>query len=93
MCSVEVCHEDLDEQLEGAAVVVVEGSRSSPAVQIEPGLGADWLADRLVVVTKLAEELDRTTLELALRLVPVRWWEDRLGTRAGLGARAARRTG
>jgi hypothetical protein len=55
-------------------------ARSSPAVQIEADLSGDWLADRLVVITQLAEELDRGTLELALRVVPVRWWEARLGT-------------
>jgi hypothetical protein len=55
-------------------------ARSSPAVEIESELGAEWLADRIVVITQLAEELDRRTLELALRIVPVRWWEERLGT-------------
>ena len=52
-------------------------ARSSPAVEIESELGAEWLADRIVVITQLAEELDRRTLELALRIVPVRWWEER----------------
>jgi hypothetical protein len=55
-------------------------ARSSPAVEIESQLSADWLADRMVVITQLAEELDRATLELALRIVPVEWWEERLGT-------------
>ncbi len=55
-------------------------ARSSPAVEIESELGGDWLADRIVVITQLAEELDRNTLELALRIVPVQWWEERLGT-------------
>jgi hypothetical protein len=54
--------------------------RSSPAVQIEAEPSRDWLADRLVVVAQLAEELDRGTLELSLRIVPVQWWRDRLGT-------------
>jgi hypothetical protein len=49
-------------------------------VEIEGELGGEWLADRIVVITQLAEELDRTTLELALRIVPVQWWEERLGT-------------
>ena len=57
-------------------------ARSSPAVQIEPELGEEWLADRIVVITQLAEELDRGTLQLALRIVPVQWWEARLGTTA-----------
>jgi hypothetical protein len=55
-------------------------ARSSPAVEIESQLGDKWLADRIVVITQLAEELDRSTLDLALRIVPVEWWEERLGT-------------
>jgi hypothetical protein len=52
---------------------------SSPAVQIGGQVGGDELANRIVVITQLAEELDRATLELALRIVPVEWWEGRLG--------------
>jgi len=52
---------------------------SSPAVQIEGGIAGPELADRVVVIAQLAEELDRTTLELALRVVPVAWWRARLG--------------
>jgi hypothetical protein len=55
-------------------------ARSSAAVQIEPGHGGDWFTDRIVVITQLAENLDRGTLELALQIVPVQWWEERLGT-------------
>ncbi|MBV8949705.1 MAG: hypothetical protein JOZ99_02435, partial [Actinobacteria bacterium] len=55
-------------------------ARSNPAVQIASEAGVDWLADRIVVVTQLAEALDRGTLDLALRIVPVQWWEARLGT-------------
>jgi hypothetical protein len=55
-------------------------ARSSPAVEIESELSGQWIADRIVVISQLAEELDRTTLELALRIVPVQWWEERLGT-------------
>jgi hypothetical protein len=55
-------------------------ARSSAAVQIEPGLGGDWLADRIVVITQLAENLDRGTVDLALQIVSVQWWEARLGT-------------
>jgi hypothetical protein len=55
-------------------------ARSSPAVQIEDRPDSAWLADRMVVITQLAEALDRGTLELALRIVPVAWWETRLGT-------------
>jgi hypothetical protein len=55
-------------------------SRSHPAFQIEGELDDDQLTTRIVAITQLAEELDRTTLELALRLVPVEWWATRLGT-------------
>jgi hypothetical protein len=58
-------------------------ARSSPAIQIQGELSGAWLTDRLVVITQLAEALDRGTLELALRIVPVQWWEARLGTREG----------
>lgn len=55
-------------------------ARSSAAIQIEPGRGGEWLADRIVVITQLAEELDQGTVKLALRIVPVEWWEMRLAT-------------
>jgi hypothetical protein len=54
-------------------------ARSSPAIQIQRELSSEWLADRIVVMTQLAEALDRGTLELALRVVPVQWWDARLG--------------
>jgi hypothetical protein len=57
-------------------------SRSSPAVQIAIEPGSQWLAERIVVITQLAETLDRGTLDLALRIVPVEWWKQRLGTAA-----------
>jgi hypothetical protein len=55
-------------------------ARSSAAVQIEAGRDDNWLVDRIVVITQLAESLDRGTVQLALQLVPVQWWEERLGT-------------
>jgi hypothetical protein len=55
-------------------------AQSSPAIQIQHEQSGEWLADRLVVVTQLAETIDRGTLELALRIVPVEWWHARLGT-------------
>ncbi len=57
-------------------------SRSHPAVQIEGAIDDEQLAQRLVTIAQLAEQLDRGTLELALRLVPVEWWAARLGTTA-----------
>jgi hypothetical protein len=55
-------------------------ARSNPAVQIDANRDTNWLADRIVVITQLAETLDRGTVELALRIVPVQWWQARLGT-------------
>ncbi|MCU1491795.1 MAG: hypothetical protein JWM85_3200 [Acidimicrobiaceae bacterium] len=55
-------------------------ARSSPTNQLQAELSSEWLADRLVVITQLAEALDRGTFELALRIVPIQWWEARLGT-------------
>lgn len=55
-------------------------ARSNPALQIEADRDVDWLADRIVIIMQLAETLDRGTVELALRLVPVQWWQERLGT-------------
>jgi hypothetical protein len=60
---------------------------SSPAVQIEGAIAGDELARRIVVIAQLAEELDRTTLELALRVVPVEWWQVRLGSTVPLDRR------
>ena len=56
-------------------------ARSNPATQIWSDLGGKWLADRIVVIVQLAEALDRGTLELALRVVPVQWWQERLSTK------------
>jgi hypothetical protein len=55
---------------------------SSPAVQIEGQIAGEELARRIVVITQLAEELDRNTLELARRIVPLEWWRGRLGANA-----------
>jgi hypothetical protein len=54
-------------------------SWSHPAFQIEGELDDDQLTTRIVAITQLAAELDTTTLELALRLVPIEWWATRLG--------------
>jgi hypothetical protein len=53
--------------------------QSNAAVQIEGEFDDDWLVDRVVQITQLAEELDRETLQLALRIVPVQWWAARHG--------------
>lgn len=55
-------------------------SRASPAIQIEGQLDDGQLTDRIVTIAQLADQVDRTTLELALRIVPIEWWAARLGT-------------
>jgi hypothetical protein len=55
-------------------------ARSSPAAQISIKPGSKWLADRIVIITQLAETLDHGTLDIALQIVPVEWWMERLGT-------------
>jgi hypothetical protein len=50
-----------------------------PAVQFEGKLEDARLASRIVTITQLAEELDRRTLAFARMIVPLAWWEERLG--------------
>ena len=54
-------------------------SQNNAAIQIQGAYDDDWLAGRVVTMTQLAAELDRQTLQLALRIVPVQWWAARLG--------------
>ena len=60
-------------------------ARSNPAVQITGDMDDDRLTQRLVAIIQLAEQLDRGTLDLAVKIVPVAWWEARLGTTAHVG--------
>jgi hypothetical protein len=53
--------------------------RSHPAALIEGPLEDEQLVQRLVAITQLAEQLDRGTLALALRIVPIAWWREQLG--------------
>jgi hypothetical protein len=55
--------------------------RSSVAVQVEGARPfGEWLVERIVVITQLAYKLDHGTLDAAMRIVPVHWWEERLST-------------
>ena len=54
-------------------------SRSSPAVQLQGEFDDEWLSDNLVAIAQLAESLDRDSLQLALRIVPLEWWAARSG--------------
>jgi hypothetical protein len=53
-------------------------ARGSAAAIIWNEVDAGWLAERIVVIIQLAESLDRGTLDIALRIVPVEWWQARL---------------
>lgn len=57
-------------------------ARSNPAAQITGDIDDDRLSQRIVAIAQLAEQLDRGTLDLAVKTVPIAWWEARLGTTA-----------
>jgi predicted nucleic acid-binding protein len=54
-------------------------ARSHPAALIEGPLDDGTLVQRLAAITQLAEQLDRGTLAVALRVVPIEWWREQLG--------------
>jgi hypothetical protein len=56
-------------------------SRVSPATQATGPVEDEWLRDNLVAIAQLAESLDRGSFELAMRIVPLDWWETRLPDR------------
>jgi hypothetical protein len=56
-------------------------SRLSPATQARGPIEDEWLRDNLVAITQLAESLDRGSFELAMRIVPIDWWEAQLPDR------------
>src|SRR5262249_49560680 len=49
-------------------------SRLSPATQTGGPVEDEWLRDNLVAIAQLAESLDRSSFELAMRIVPIDWW-------------------
>ena len=56
-------------------------SRLSPATQRSGLVEDEWLRDNLVAIAQLAESLDRVSFELAMRIVPIDWWEAQLPDR------------
>lgn len=57
-------------------------SRVSPATQTAIGpIEDEWLRDNLVAIARLAESLDRSSFELAMRIVPLDWWVAQLPDR------------
>jgi hypothetical protein len=63
-------------------------TRVSPATQTYDGRVEDeWLRDNLVAIAQLAESLDESSFELAMRIVPVDWWRSQLPDRPAAGER------
>jgi hypothetical protein len=57
-------------------------TRVSPATQASIGpIEDEWLRDNLVAIAQLAESLDRSSFELAMRIVPTEWWAAQLPDR------------
>jgi hypothetical protein len=56
-------------------------SRVSPATQTVGPVEDEWLRDNLVAIAQLAESLDRSSFELAMRIVPLEWWAAQLPDR------------
>jgi len=56
-------------------------SRLSPATQTSGPVEDEWLRDNLVAIAQLAESLDRSSFELAMRIVPLDWWTEQLPDR------------
>jgi hypothetical protein len=56
-------------------------SRVSPATQTVGPVEDQWLRDNLVAIAQLAESLERGSFELAMRIVPLDWWNTRLPDR------------
>lgn len=53
----------LRRQLSAPGRLAAKWARSSPATEIESELSSAWLAERIVVISQLADELDRSTLD------------------------------
>jgi hypothetical protein len=60
-------------------------TRLSPATQASGPIEDEWLRDNLVAIAQLAESLDRTSFELAMRIVPTDWWTEQLPDRPTTG--------
>jgi hypothetical protein len=56
-------------------------SRLSPATQASGPVEEEWLRDNLVAIAQLAESLDRSSFDLAMRIVPLEWWATQLPDR------------
>ncbi len=57
-------------------------SRLSPATQTSGPVEDEWLRDNFVAIAQLAESLDRSSFDLAMRIVPIEWWAAQVPDRA-----------
>jgi hypothetical protein len=64
-------------------------SRLSPATQASGPIEDEWLRDNLVAIAQLAESLDRSSFDLAMRIVPPEWWAAQLPDRPPTAAETA----
>jgi hypothetical protein len=71
----------------------VRKEHSHPAGLIEAPPDDHQLVGRTAAITQLAEQLDRGTLEVALRIVPIQWWRDQLRAAATTPLPASRNEG
>jgi hypothetical protein len=56
-------------------------SRLSAATQTSGPVEDEWLRDNLVAIAQLADWLDRSSFDLAMRIVPSEWWAAQLPDR------------
>jgi hypothetical protein len=54
--------------------------RSKRVVPIEDEVEDEDMVNRVVAIAQFAENLDQLTLKIAVHIVPVQWWNERLGT-------------
>ena len=67
-------------------------SRLSPATQASGPVEDEWLRDNLVAIAQLAESLDRSSFDLAMRIVPFEWWAAQLPDRPSTAENQGRQT-
>jgi hypothetical protein len=56
-------------------------SRVSPATQTYGSVDDPWLRENLVAIAQLAESLDRSSFQVAFRIVSGDWWSTQLPER------------
>lgn len=64
-------------------------ARSHPAVQMAPDIDDSWLSIAVTSIIQLAFELDQLSLQVAMRIAPVEWWQQRMGLSAAAPSSAS----